>query len=53
MIYDQVTIDKIDELLFQAGVMVLASHSVATRRAADRKIMDARVELEKLRSRTT
>ncbi|SKD59528.1 Uncharacterised protein [Mycobacteroides abscessus subsp. massiliense] len=44
-------IDKIDQMLFDAGVMVLSAKTGAQRKAADRKIMDARVELMRLRSR--
>lgn len=44
-------IDLIDQMLFDAGVMVLSAKTGAQRKAADRKIMDARVELDKLRSR--
>ncbi|WP_207558343.1 hypothetical protein, partial [Mycobacteroides abscessus] len=39
-------IDKIDQMLFDAGVMVLSAKTGAQRKAADRKIMDARVELD-------
>lgn len=44
-------IDKIDQMLFDASVLVLSAKTVAQRRAADHKITAARVELEKLRSR--
>lgn len=44
-------IDKIDQMLFDAGVMVLSAKTVAQRRAADDAILDARVELMRLRSR--
>lgn len=43
-------IDAIDQLLFEAGVLALSARTVAGRREADTKIMDARIELEKLRS---
>ncbi|SKU53953.1 Uncharacterised protein [Mycobacteroides abscessus subsp. bolletii] len=44
-------IDKIDQMLFDASVLVLSAKTFAQRRAADHKITDARVELDKLRSR--
>ncbi|WP_016895823.1 hypothetical protein [Mycobacteroides abscessus] len=44
-------IDKIDQMLFDAGVMVLSAKTGVQRKEADRKTMDARVELNKLRSR--
>ncbi|WP_157931641.1 hypothetical protein [Mycobacteroides abscessus] len=44
-------IDKIDRMLFDAGVLVISAKTGAQRRAADNKIMDARAELDKLRSR--
>lgn len=44
-------IDKIDRMLFDASVLVLNATTNTKRLAADHKITDARIELEKLRSR--
>jgi hypothetical protein len=44
-------IDKIDRMLFDAGIAVLDATTKQARKDADRKIIDARVELDKLRSR--
>ncbi|WP_220096601.1 hypothetical protein [Mycobacteroides abscessus] len=44
-------IDKIDRMLFYAGVLVLSAKTVAQRRAVDDAIQDARVELMRLRLR--
>lgn len=44
-------IDTIDQLLFEAGVLALSARTVAGRRETDERIMQARIELEKLRSR--
>ncbi|SHQ62414.1 Uncharacterised protein [Mycobacteroides abscessus subsp. bolletii] len=44
-------IDKIDRMLFDASVLVFSAKTDAQRRAAVNEIMDARVELDKLRSR--
>ena len=40
-------IDEIDKMLFEAGVLVLSGR----KQDADRKITDARVQLDKLRAR--
>jgi hypothetical protein len=45
--------EAVDTLLFEAGVLILDARTVAGRHAADRKITDARVALEQLRSRLT
>ena len=44
-------IDQIDKLLFDAGVLVLSAKTNAARSGADHKIIEARVQLDKLRSR--
>lgn len=44
-------IDQIDRMLFDAQNMVLAANTKAARAAADSKITDARIALDKLRSR--
>lgn len=44
-------IDEIDRMLFDAQNMVLAANTKAARNAADSKITDARIALDKLRSR--
>lgn len=44
-------IDKIDRMLFDAGVLVLGAKTNAARAAADSMITDIRIELDKLRSR--
>jgi hypothetical protein len=44
-------IDEIDRMLFDAGVLVLSAKTNAARTAADHKITEARVQLDKLRSR--
>lgn len=44
-------IDEIDRTLFDAGVLVLSATTNAARKAADQKITEARVQLDKLRSR--
>lgn len=44
-------IDEIDQALFDAGVLVLSAKTSAQRTAADRKITEARVKLQMLRSR--
>lgn len=46
-------IEEIDQLLFDAGVLVLSAKSNAARKAADDKIMEARVRLRQLRSGPT
>lgn len=46
-------IEEIDKMLFDAGVLVLSAKTNASRQAADRKIMEARVRLESLRPRLT
>lgn len=38
-------------MLFDAGMMVLGAKTVAQRKAADAKIIEVRVQLDKLRSR--
>lgn len=43
-------IDEIDQLLFDAGVLVFAAKCNRDRKDADRKIMDARVKLQRLRA---
>lgn len=44
-------IDEIDQMLFDARVLVFLAKTGPQRRDADNKITAARVELEKLRSR--
>lgn len=44
-------IDHIDKLLFDASVLVLSATTAEKRTAADKKITDARIELDKLLSR--
>lgn len=43
-------IDHIDKMLFDAGILVLNATTKQLRKEADRKIIDARIELRKLRS---
>ncbi len=44
-------IDEIDRMLFEAQVRVLASPKKSDRAAADAKITEARIALDKMRSR--
>ncbi len=44
-------IDEIDKMLFDAGILVLNATTKQLRKEADTKIIDARVQLDKLRSR--
>ncbi|SKY04396.1 Uncharacterised protein [Mycobacteroides abscessus subsp. massiliense] len=44
-------IDKIDQMLFDAGVLVLSAKTFTQRRAAELKITAARIDLDILRSR--
>jgi hypothetical protein len=44
-------IDEIDRMLFDAGVAILHATDKKTREYADRLVTDARVQLNKLRSR--
>lgn len=46
-------IEEVDRMLFDAGVLVLEAKTNAARAAADRKITDARVKLERLRANLT
>lgn len=42
-------IEEIDRMLFDATVLALSARNQKGRRAADEKIMDARIKLEHLR----
>lgn len=44
-------IDEIDQILFDAGVLVLSAKDGRGRTAADLKVTEARVRLQQLRDR--
>lgn len=43
-------LDEIDQMLFDAGILVLNATTKQLRKEADSKIMDARVKLSQLRA---